>query len=120
MNQPVPGFTFAATMRSFMIVRVNAPTGTFINTNVRLLGSNQIADTAVVSMISGVLDIDGNSDTISRLNLTGGTITGTTGKLTVSDLNGSTFNSGSVLANMGGTGQVNITAGGVDFVAEWE
>ena len=89
-------------------------------TNVRLLQPDQIADGATVTLnntaatgIGGVLDMGANSDTIGRLTLTGGAVTGT-GTLTVTDLGGSTISSGSILANLGGGGGLTkATAGTV-------
>jgi autotransporter-associated beta strand protein len=51
---------------------------------VRLALSNQIADTAKVTVNSGAtLDLHGNSDTIGSLTLSGGTVTTGTGTLTL-------------------------------------
>lgn len=50
---------------------------------VRYIGVDQIADTSSVTMSSGSIALNGFSDTISSLTLTGGTFTGSGGTLTL-------------------------------------
>jgi autotransporter-associated beta strand protein len=82
---------------------------------VRLAASNQIADTASVTVNSGAtLDLNGNSDTIGALTLSAGTVTTGTGTLT---LGGNVTSSGAstISGNLslgGKTRTVKVNAGG--------
>lgn len=78
---------------------------------VRLLASNQIADTSAVTVnnAGSTLDLNGNSETIASLNGTGGVVTlGSGGALTVTQgtYNGVISGSGMVIQDnpLGGTG----------------
>lgn len=53
---------------------------------VRLLKSDQISDTSVVAISNGLLDLNGNSETVSGLTLTGATVATGAGVLTVSNI----------------------------------
>ncbi len=87
---------------------VNAATTGPDVANVRLLLSNQIADTAAVSVLGGILDLGSQSDTVNALTLSGGQIIGS-GTLTVS--NGATLSGGSLIAHLAGAGGVTVNAG---------
>jgi autotransporter-associated beta strand protein len=80
--------------------------------NVRLLQSNQIADSSTVTVRNfSILDMGTSSDTISTLVLQNeGQIIGT-GTLTVTNLGASTFNDGTIRANLGGAGGLALPAG---------
>ena len=102
---------------------LNSPGGGALSSNLvvsggaaKLLQSNQIADTAMVSVSSGTFDIGSNSDTVAGVKLTGGAITGTTGTLT--STTAYDLQAGSVSAKLGGnvgvvkagTGTVSLNA----------
>ena len=74
---------------------------------VQLLLSNQIASIKNVKISAGLLDIGAFSNTVSEVQLTGGTITGTTGALTST----TTFDvqSGAISANLNGNVSLNKT-----------
>ncbi len=72
--------------------------------------SNQLADGKSVAVSAGSLNIGANSDTVAGLQVTGGTVTGTTGVLTST----STFDvqAGSISAKLGGTVGLTKTGAG--------
>jgi autotransporter-associated beta strand protein len=88
---------------------VNAANTSGLIRNVRLLQSDQIADTSTVTVTQGILDIGANSDTVAKIVLNGGTITGTVGVLTPGalDLQGGTLN-----ARLGGAAAMTKTGAG--------
>jgi len=90
---------------------VNAPNALGALNNVVLRQSNQIADTATVTMTAGILDMGANSDTIGNLVMNGGTISGTTGVLTV---NGATptLTGGTIGVALAGNFTLNKTGAG--------
>lgn len=79
---------------------INAPNATGAIANVKLLQSDQIADTSSVTLNSGILDLGANNDTINNLTVTGGTIMSSGGTLTVN--NAPTLTSGTISAGLGG------------------
>jgi fibronectin-binding autotransporter adhesin len=65
----------------------------------KLLGSNQIANTSAVTVSGGTFDIGANSDTVGAVTLTSGNINGAGGTLTGSSYG---VESGNVSAKLGG------------------
>lgn len=92
---------------------LNAPNALGATNNVVLKQSNQIADSATVTMTAGLLDLGANSDTVASLAMNGGTISGTTGVLTVT--NPVAITGGTIAASLAGTG-VNKTGTGIAYV----
>ena len=88
---------------------INAPNAGGAIRNVRLLQSDQIADTSTVTVTQGILDIGSNSDTVASLTLNGGTILGTTGVLTPGSLD---LQNGVFAARLGGVAAFTKTSGG--------
>jgi autotransporter-associated beta strand protein len=91
---------------------VNTYTGsTIISAGTLALGNatNTLADTGVVNVSGGTLDIGANSDTVGAVTLTSGSITGTTGVLT-----GSSYaaGSGTISAILGGSAALAKTGTG--------
>ena len=98
--------------------------------NVKLLQSNQIADTANVTLTTGYLDLGANNETVNGLTMNGGYIIGS-GTLSTSTV--ATLNNGWISAGLGGslglnksgtgmvvlsgnntyTGNTNVTTGGI-------
>ena len=75
---------------------------------VNLGSNNRLADSATVSVSSGELGMGGNTDTITTLNVSGGSVSGTSGnKLTAGTYN---LTGGTVGANLGG-GTLNANSG---------
>jgi len=66
-----------------------------------LLASNQILDTAAVTVSGGTIAIGANSDTVGALTVSSGTLSGTGGVLTVSS---TTMTGGTISAIIGGAG----------------
>ena len=77
---------------------------------VQMLQSNQIASAASVSVAGGLLSIGANSNTVAGLQLTGGSIGGTTGSLTSNTAYD--MQNGAVSVVLAGTAGMNITNGG--------
>ena len=78
--------------------------------NVNLAQSNQIATTSNVNVSSGTFGIGANSNTVQGLQITGGTVSGTTGVLTSTtayDVQG-----GTISAKLGGAVGLNKTGAG--------
>ncbi|MCB1130576.1 MAG: autotransporter-associated beta strand repeat-containing protein, partial [Verrucomicrobiae bacterium] len=73
-------------------------------------GTNQITNTASVTIDGGTLDLNSKSDTIASLTLKSGSITGTTGVLSTTA--GITAESGEISAILGGAGGFTKTTGG--------
>jgi fibronectin-binding autotransporter adhesin len=92
---------------------VNATNVTAFVNNVQLLQSNQIADTAPVTVTSGILNMGAFNDSVGTLTLNGGqllgsgTITPTTG----------VFQSGVLGAGLGGSGGLSKTTTGTLIVS---
>lgn len=97
---------------------INADNTSGLVANVQLYASDQIANGATVTVRNNsLLNLGSYSDTISRLSMQGaGQIWGT-GTLTVTDLTGSTFQSGQILANLAGSGTLNKTTTGTLILA---
>ncbi|HOM18243.1 MAG TPA: autotransporter-associated beta strand repeat-containing protein, partial [Thermoguttaceae bacterium] len=97
---------------------INAGNTAGLVANVQLKADNQIADGATVTVrYNSLLDLGPYSDTIYRLSMQGaGQIWGT-GTLTVTDLTGSTFQSGRILANLAGSGTLKKTTTGTLILA---
>ena len=87
---------------------INAPNANGALNNVVLQLGNQIADTATLTMTTGILSLGANDDTVANLTVNGGFITGT-GTLTVA--NAVTLAAGTISARLGGTG-VNKSGAG--------
>jgi len=79
----------------------------FSTGTVKYLASDQIANTSNITMTGGTLALNGFSDTIANLSITGGTVTGT-GNLTV---NNASFNG----ASFTNTGAGLVLNGNVSF-----
>ena len=77
---------------------------------VNLQQSNQIASTKSISVSSGSLNIGANSNTVAGLQITGGSITGSTGVLT--SATAYDVQAGTVSAILGGTVGLNKTTSG--------
>ena len=88
---------------------VNAPNANGALNNVVLLQSNQIVDTATVTMTAGILSLGSNSETVANLAMSGGAITGA-GTLTVT--NAPTLTAGTIAAKLAGTFALNKTGAG--------
>lgn len=73
-------------------------------------GSNVLADSGAVTVDGGTLAIAGNSDTVGAVTLTSGSITGSGGTLTGSSY---ALASGTISANLGGSGTVTKTTAGL-------
>lgn len=73
-------------------------------------GSNVLADSGAVTVNGGTLAIAGNSDTVGAVTLTSGSITGSGGTLTGSSY---ALASGTISANLGGSGTVTKTTAGL-------
>ncbi len=87
--------------------------GTNVNAGTLTLGhsTNTLLDTGAVTVGGGTLALGANSDTVGAVTLASGNITGTTGVLTSSSYD---LQSGSVSANLGGSGAaLTKTTGGV-------
>ena len=81
-------------------VTVGDPTSTTNTGTLTLLGSNQIANTATVTLnYDGVFNVSSNSQTIAGLTMTGGTVNTATGGVLA--LNGNLTASGAVTNNEG-------------------
>jgi fibronectin-binding autotransporter adhesin len=76
----------------------------------KLLQGNQINSAKNVSVSSGTFDLQGFNQTVTNVQLTGGTITGTSGVLT--SANAYDMQAGSVDAILGGTAGLNKTTTG--------
>lgn len=79
--------------------------------NIQLLQSNQIADAATLALTNGFFDLNGQTETVTRLDVTGGTLFGA-GTLTVSALNTGTISSGFIESDIAGAGGLNKTGAG--------
>ena len=89
---------------------VNATNPNGAINNVVLLKSNQIADTATITMTQGILDLGANSDTVGGLAMNGGIISATTGVLTVTGT--PTLTGGVIGASLAGNWTLNKTGTG--------
>jgi fibronectin-binding autotransporter adhesin len=103
-------------------LQLNASAGPALGSNltvsggsVQLLQSNQIVSSGSVSISAGLLDIGGFSNTLGGLQITGGTIAGTTGVLTSNTVYDA--EKGVVSAILGGGAGLNKTTTGTVVLA---
>ncbi len=83
--------------------------------NVDIRRGEQIADTATVTLQNGFINLNGNTETIGTLAMSGGAIFGS-GTLNVTNLGGSTLTAGTILPSLGGAGGLTINTAGKTVV----
>jgi len=79
--------------------------------NVRMVQSNQIIDTALLTMTQGILDMGANNETVGTVAINGGRIIGS-GTLTVNSLGTSTLTAGEISTVLAGSGGLTKTGTG--------